>query len=88
MPNSKPTHILGISAFFHDSAACLVRDGDLSSASADELARQLLDAPEKAASLLKHGDSKRDESLSPAEHAAYTVLMNMLLNLDEVLTRG
>ena len=63
----------------------------------DELAvcRQVYDqqlasftgSPEKAESYLKHGESKRAE-LPPAEHAAFTVLMNMLLNLDEALTRG
>ena len=25
----KPTYILGISAFYHDSAACLIRDGSI-----------------------------------------------------------
>jgi hypothetical protein len=45
-------------------------------------------SPEKAESYLKHGESKRDVKLPPAQHAAFTVLMNMLLNLDEALTRG
>lgn len=27
--NSMPCDILGISAFYHDSAACLVRDGEI-----------------------------------------------------------
>ncbi|HUU29421.1 MAG TPA: carbamoyltransferase [archaeon] len=31
-----PTHILGISAFYHDSAACLVTDGSLASAAQEE----------------------------------------------------
>jgi carbamoyltransferase len=31
-----PTHILGISAFYHDSAACLVRDGDIIAAAQEE----------------------------------------------------
>jgi carbamoyltransferase len=30
------THILGISAFYHDSAACLVRDGDIVAAASEE----------------------------------------------------
>ena len=30
------THILGISAFYHDSAACLVTDGDLVAAAQEE----------------------------------------------------
>ncbi|MCB9870290.1 MAG: carbamoyltransferase [Planctomycetes bacterium] len=31
-----PTHILGISAFYHDSAACLVRDGEVVAAAQEE----------------------------------------------------
>jgi carbamoyltransferase len=33
---SRPTYILGISAFYHDSAACLVRDGELVAAAQEE----------------------------------------------------
>ena len=29
-------HILGISAFYHDAAACLVRDGDIVAAAQEE----------------------------------------------------
>ncbi len=29
-------HILGISAFYHDSAACLVRDGEIIAAAQEE----------------------------------------------------
>ena len=31
-----PTHILGISAFYHDSAACLLRDGEIVAAASEE----------------------------------------------------
>lgn len=31
-----PTHVLGISAFFHDSAACLLRDGEIVAAAQEE----------------------------------------------------
>jgi carbamoyltransferase len=34
--NSKDTLILGISAFYHDSAACLVRDGEIVAAAQEE----------------------------------------------------
>jgi carbamoyltransferase len=33
---SKPVNILGISAFFHDSAACLIRDGEIVAAAQEE----------------------------------------------------
>ena len=31
-----PTHILGISAYYHDSAACIVRDGEIVAAAQEE----------------------------------------------------
>jgi carbamoyltransferase len=31
-----PTDILGVSAFYHDSAACLVRDGQIVAAAQEE----------------------------------------------------
>lgn len=34
--NSKPTYILGISGFYHDAAACLIKDGEIIAASAEE----------------------------------------------------
>jgi len=42
---------------------------------------------EAAKKLLTMGASKRDESLNLSEHAAYTTLCNLLLNLDEALTK-
>ncbi|MDH3222736.1 MAG: carbamoyltransferase [Gemmatimonadota bacterium] len=35
-PNGASTHILGISAFYHDSGACLVRDGEIVAAAQEE----------------------------------------------------
>jgi len=40
-----------------------------------------------AVRLLKAGESSRDEKLDPAEHAAWTSLCSLLLNLDEVVTK-
>src|SRR5947208_12978270 len=31
-----PRYVLGISAFYHDSAACLLRDGDIAAAAQEE----------------------------------------------------
>ena len=33
---NKPVHILGISAFYHDSAACLLRDGEIVAAASED----------------------------------------------------
>jgi hypothetical protein len=43
--------------------------------------------PGAALALLGVGESARDESLDAAQHATWTVLASMLLNLDETLTR-
>ena len=44
--------------------------------------------PAKADQFLKIGESKRDGSIDKTEHAAWTVISQMILNLDETLTRG
>ena len=43
--------------------------------------------PDEAVKLLSVGESKRDESLNPSEYAAMTMLGNLILNLDETLTK-
>ncbi len=43
--------------------------------------------PKAAAELLKVGESPRNEKLDAAEHAAYTSLCNLILNLDEFLSK-
>ncbi|MDG2185453.1 MAG: DUF1553 domain-containing protein [Mariniblastus sp.] len=45
-------------------------------------------SPEAAKQLLTVGEFPRDESLDAMEHAAWTVICQMILNLDETLTRG
>ena len=42
---------------------------------------------EAAGSLLAIGESKRDEQLDTAAHAAWTIVANTLLNLDETITK-
>ncbi|VTU01943.1 cytochrome c : Uncharacterized protein OS=Planctomyces brasiliensis (strain ATCC 49424 / DSM 5305 / JCM 21570 / NBRC 103401 / IFAM 1448) GN=Plabr_3596 PE=4 SV=1: PSCyt1: PSCyt2: Laminin_G_3: PSD1 [Gemmataceae bacterium] len=44
--------------------------------------------PKKAAALLAVGESKRDESIPPAEHAAWAVVAATVLNLDEFLVKN
>ena len=43
--------------------------------------------PKRADDLLKIGESPRDTSIPPKEHATWTVLASMILNLDETLNR-
>jgi len=44
-------------------------------------------APAAAAALLSVGASARDTRLEPGEHAAWTILAQVILNLDETLTK-
>ncbi|MFM7072422.1 MAG: DUF1553 domain-containing protein [Planctomycetota bacterium] len=44
--------------------------------------------PDRAKKLLAVGESKRDETLDPAEHAALATVCGLILNLDATLTRG
>ena len=54
----------------------------------DEQREKFKGDPESAKQFLSVGESARDESLDAAEHAAWTVIAQTILNLDEVLTRG
>lgn len=42
----------------------------------------------KAVAFLSVGSSPRDRSIPPGELAAYTAVANMILNMDEVITKG
>ena len=43
---------------------------------------------EKAKQFLSVGEVARDENIDLIEHASWTVIAQMLLNMDETLTRG
>ena len=43
--------------------------------------------PAQADQLLAMGDSPREKSIDAKEHATWTVLASMILNLDETLNR-
>jgi hypothetical protein len=45
------------------------------------------DSPAAALKLVSVGEAPRDRRLDVAEHAAYTAVCNMILNLDEVITK-
>ena len=44
--------------------------------------------PDEAKKAISYGESKPDEKLAPAELAAWTMVANLVLNLDEVVTKG
>ena len=49
---------------------------------------RLREHTKEAADYLSVGESDRDETLNLIEHAAWTVVAQIILNLDEALTRG
>ena len=52
-----------------------------------QMAEYQADRP-AALRLLKVGDSGRNENLDPVEHAAFTAVARLILNLDETITNG
>jgi len=56
-------------------------------ASLKELRESYKGKPDEAKQLITVGESKPDEKLAPEELAAWTMLVNELLNLDEVLNK-
>jgi hypothetical protein len=56
-------------------------------ASLNDLLSHYRSHPDDAAKLLSVGESKRDASLPATDHAAWTMLANQLMNLDEVLNK-
>ena len=46
------------------------------------------DDPKAATELIAVGESKPDPKLNPQELAAWTMIANLILNLDEVLTKN
>ncbi len=44
--------------------------------------------PEAATKVISHGESKPPQQIPPSELAAWTLVANMILNLDETLTRN
>ena len=44
--------------------------------------------PERADAYLQVGESDRDHGIDPAEHAAWTSVASIILNLSETITKG
>ncbi|MFI4848525.1 MAG: DUF1553 domain-containing protein [Gimesia chilikensis] len=54
----------------------------------DDMLAEYQKAPEAAKELIAVGESKPDEKLNPQELAAWTMVGNLILNLDEVLNKN
>jgi len=64
-----------------------LKERDVLLAGLEEDRASFLASPESAKQLLAVGELPADGSLDPLELAAWTVTANVLLNLDEVVTR-
>ena len=53
-----------------------------------EQLKRFRDDPKKAKEFLGVGEIPRDETIDAVEHAAWMVVGQLLLNMDETLTRG
>ena len=63
------------------------REREILVARYEELKQQYAVEPEEASKLLDHGQSDRNQELEEVEHAAFTNLCVLLLNLDESLSK-
>jgi len=54
----------------------------------DRSLKRYSDEPAKATAILSHGDSENNADVPAPEHAAWTLVASLILNLDEVLTRN
>ena len=45
-------------------------------------------SPDEAQAVITYGESKPDKQLNPTELAAYTLVANLLLNLDEAINKN
>ncbi|HIF01569.1 MAG TPA: DUF1553 domain-containing protein [Fuerstia sp.] len=64
-----------------------VRERDVLSQAYDRYLKSFEDDPQAAEKLLSVGESSRDTNLHATELAAWTTLMSVILNLDEVVTK-
>ena len=54
----------------------------------DEQRRDYIEDPDSAMQLLSVGESPRDIGIDQSQYAAMTIVMNLILNLDEAITKG
>lgn len=62
-------------------------EADLLARSLERTRAQFMVDPDAAKKFLSIGESKRNDALDLVEHASYAALCNMILNLDEALTK-
>ena len=78
-------------AYGFELATARIPSDDEKAILCEVLAAQLEDyraKPEQAEALLAVGESAREASLDPVEHAAWTTIASMILNLDETISKS
>ncbi len=68
---NKPTYILGISAFYHDSAACLVKDGEIVFAAQEERFSRIKNDASFPAQAIQYALQASGLTFSQIDHVAY-----------------
>ena len=81
---SPVNYVLGISAFYHDSAAALVRDGEIIAAAQEERFTRVKHDPSFPAAAI--GYCLEEAFIDPSDLSAVVFYDDPLLTLDRVLT--
>lgn len=68
---SSPTYILGISAFYHDSAACFIRDGEIISAAQEERFSRIKHDPSFPTQAARYCLKEADIDVSKLDYVAF-----------------
>lgn len=80
---TNPIHVLGISAFYHDAAAALVRDGVIVAAAQEERFSRKKHDPRFPVNAINY--CLEEAEIEPSELAAVVFYDNPLLTLDRIL---
>ncbi len=78
-----PLHVLGISAFYHDSAAAIVRDGEIIAAAQEERFSRKKHDPRFPANAINY--CLEEAEIEPSDLAAVVFYDNPVLTLDRIL---
>ena len=80
---TNPTYVLGISAFYHDAAAALVRDGVIVAAAQEERFSRKKHDPRFPANAINY--CLEEAEIEPSQLAAVVFYDNPLLTLDRIM---
>ena len=82
-PDGSPLNVLGISAFYHDAAACLTRDGEIVAAAQEERFSRRKHDPRFPAQAINY--CLEEAQLEATDLAAVVFYDNPVLSLDRIM---